>query len=373
MEKPQEILTSAVEQPSFAEQGDRIEVTSSVYKPVERSAEDLEKIEQIRRELGLEAGAPVHLLEGISLADFDSEKLEILRTFYKNRETRQSVVNPDLHLRNSDRMFTKIGAYAQELRGKPAMTKNIEVTEGSSLEAGEDFSLQYLDVEHEVQPVYGEIEKSVNLFISKAQEEKQDMQVVLEKKDFQSFVKKTLIGGKVVEEATVPIENNTLWQALKRGKYEINLLVADASISHQGGGGGESVGVYAQVSGDQSRWQEAVARLESLTLHEYTHVNQVAVNPKFQNFAATLNYSKHATDPAEIQARVHEAIHIARKQGTNFESALAIVLNRYSEENKERISKEKGASEIIEKEAPQLHKEFFDSHYGQVKTLYPGL
>jgi hypothetical protein len=270
-------------------------------------------------------------------------------------------------------MFTKIGAYAQELRGKPAMTKNIEVTEGSSLEAGEDFSLQYMDVEHEVQPVYGEIEKSVNLFISKAQEEKQDMQVVLEKKDFQSFVKKTLIGGKVVEESTVPIENNTLWQALKRGKYEISLSVADTAISHQGGGGGESVGVYAQVSGDQSRWQEAVTRLESLTLHEYTHVNQVAVNPKIQTFAATLNYSKHATDPAEIQARVHEAIHIARKQGTNFESALAIVLNRYIEENKERISKEKGASEVIENEAPRLHQEFFDSHYRQVKTLYPGL
>lgn len=373
MEKPQELLASSIEQPVSTVREDKKEIALSIYKPVERSAEDFEKIEQIRRDLGLEADTPIHLLEGISLADFDPEKLEILRTFYKNRETRQNVVNPDLHLRNSDRMFTKIGTYARELRGKPAMTKNIEVTNGSSLETGEDFSLQYLDVEHEVQPVYSEIEKSVNAFISKAQEENQDMRVVVEKKDYKTFLKKVLIGGKVLEEVETPIEPNTLWQALKRGKFEINLSAEAAPTSLGGGGGGEMVGVWAKVSGSQLNWQSALSLLETLTLHEYTHVNQVAVDPKTQTFAATLNYKKHATDPAEIQARVHEAIHLARKQRTNFDTALKLVLDQYSEENKERILKEKGASEVLENEAPKLHREYFDSHYGQVKTLYPNL
>ena len=369
MEKLQE-TTSSPERVSSS-----VEVTSEntapiIFKFIERSPEDLQKIEQIRHEFGLEASTSLSLLEGISLDNFDVERLEIIRSFYMNRETRSNVVNPDLHLRNSDRLFTRIRGYVRDVQGKAPFTKNIEVASVANFEKGEDFSLHYFDTQHEVEPVYGEVAKGVGEFIGQAQSEGKNMQVFIEKKDYETFTKKVVIGGNVVQEISVPIETNTLWQALKHGKFEIDLSAQDAPLTHAGGGGGETVGVWAKVTGSLSDWQGALGRLELLTVHEYSHVNQVAVDPKAEAFSSTLNYKRHATHPTEIQARVHEAIHFARKNQADFDTALRGVMERYFKENKDRILKEKGAEDVVRNEAPRLHKEYFEKHYGQIKSLY---
>ncbi|MBP7804639.1 MAG: hypothetical protein KA052_00240 [Candidatus Pacebacteria bacterium] len=165
-----------------------------LYKPVEISSRDAKKISEVRKELGLEGESQLSLLEGISTDSFNTAELEIVRAFYKNRKTRKDVINPDLHLRNSDRAITKAGALFRNITGKPAFTKNIEVDNNSKLEKSEDFSLHYFDVQHEVQPVFNEVEKSVTEFIQRAKNEKEDLKVLLSKKDYQTFEKKVWLG-----------------------------------------------------------------------------------------------------------------------------------------------------------------------------------
>lgn len=372
MEKVQESKVTTPEKPIVQTQIAKKEFVPATHGPKEPTRKDLQKIEDLRRELGLESSTPISLLEGISLDNFDTGRLEILRAFYKNRETRENVINTDLHLRGYDRAITKIESYFRDLQGKPPLTKNIEVTGGSKLETKEDFSLHYFDVQHEVQPVYNEIEKSVHEFISAPQTENKNISVVIEKKDYQTFVKKVSIDGKVIQEIDIGIEPNSLWQALKRGKFEMNVTTDDTPINFNGGGGGESVGIWAKVTSGRSNLQNALKELESLSIHEYTHVNQVATLPKDQGVSSTFNYKNHATHPTEIQARVHEAIHFARKNQTDFNSALTLVMDNYFERSKDKILKE-GAEDVVKNQAPKLHQEYFEKHYAQVRELYPGL
>ncbi len=348
---------------------------ASVIKSPGISPEDEEKIRQIREKLGLVETAPLTLLEGISINDFDAAQLEIVRAFYRNRETRATIVNPDLHLRNMDRAITKVGKLVRGVIGKSLLTQNIEVQKGANLETRDDFSLDYFDVQHEVQPVLSSIEKSVVAVVPTLTEKQQELRVVIEKKDVKTFIKKLFIDGQNVSTEEVPLESNTLWQALKKVKIQIVLNRGNNQITHDGGGGGESVGTWSKVEGNLTDASASLETLSSLVTHEYTHVHQSAVAPKSYEGAehASRTFRGHATHPTEIQARVHEAITRARKQQITFSSALDSIMNDYITSNKDRIVKEGDTTDSIKILVTQLHADFFEKHYSEAKNLYPYL
>ncbi len=331
-----------------------------------------EKIAEIRESLGLSEKEPLSLLEGIDASCFDIEQLNIVKGFYKNRETRANIINPDLHLRNIDRFSTKIGNFTRELRGKPEFIKNIDSKREDGNETIGDCSMDYLDVQYEVSPVIDTVEKSIREIASSMTPEQKELKLLIEKKDVHYFIKKVFVDNINVVSEDVPFEENTLWQALKNAKFEINLNKKSDDITRDGGGGGETVGLWAKVDGSLNDIDSALDTFSSLLTHEYTHVHQTAVDPKMwdgSDFAGR-TYAGHASHPTEMQARVNEAVDFSRKHNTSFDISLLSVIDNYVKQGEEKIKKEGVKVEDFKNEMISLHREFFYKKYTNIKNLY---